>query len=112
MEPTPEIIEQICQIVRMGLDFRTACLTHSVDSETISEWQENIRTEKGEPWKTFRQNLEFAEAQCRTILIQRILAEGGGNGAKFILQNIVGKSETEISDVVKHDPYAFLKGKK
>lgn len=112
-EPTHELIDQICSIVRMGLDFRTACLTHSIDSDTVKEWTKNLESGQSEIWAEFKRQLEFAEAQCRTILIQRILAEGGGNGARFILSHIVGveSKESPKSKEIAVNPYAWLKGK-
>ena len=110
LTPTHELIEQICSIVRIGLDFRTACLSHSIDSDTVKEWEKKLESGKSEIWAEFKRRLEFAEAQCRTILIQRILAEGGGNGARFIFQNIVNKPETESTEIA--DSYSWMKGTK
>ena len=112
MIPTPELARKVCSVIRMGLDFRTACLAHAVDSETIEIWARNIKSEKNSPWPEFKRQLEFAGAQCIAILTKRILTEGGESGARFILQNMLAKQKAPVSDPCDDDPYAWLKGKK
>jgi len=108
--PSPDLVAKICKVVRGGHDFRTACLSHCIDSETISGWERMLESGL---WKDFKNQVEFAEAQCRVILTHRILAEGGGNGARFVLQNMLGKSDVPQQQPKKDDSYAFLKkGKK
>jgi len=113
MIPSDDKIDQICAIVRMGLDFRTACLTHSIPSETITEWAECIsKDDSAAIWQKFKQNLEYAEAQCRVLLLQRIIAEGGANGARYVLQHVVGigpKNETKAVAKAELDPYRWMR---
>lgn len=85
MEPTPELIEKICQIVRQGNDFETACLAHEIDSETIAEWEKFLSYPKT-PWENFNNKLKFARAQFAVIMTSRIVAEGGAQGAKWLLE--------------------------
>jgi len=75
---TPEIIAKICSMIRCGVDYDTAAVAIGSDKNDADEWKKDQAMQKA---------VLEATAQCEVLMLQKIVAEGGATGAKWILEN-------------------------
>jgi len=84
MKPNAEEIEEIKEIMRMSIDFETACLSLDIEKETIAEWSELPEIKKA---------ISEAEAQFKVMLTKKLWEEGGIKGIEILLERLEGMFE-------------------
>ena len=72
-----ELTSKIMQLIRSGLTPENACLAHGLTRKEIEALESD---------KDFIASVEQAEAQGQALMFQKITAEGGWVGAKWILE--------------------------
>ena len=70
-------VEKIAQLIRSGLSVENACLAHGLKRKEIEALAKD---------EEFLEIAAQADAQGQAIMFQRIMAEGGWAGAKWILE--------------------------
>jgi len=102
---TPELQERICEFIRGGNYFSTACFAVGLGETTFYKWMERGEEKKvgGEgvkvesPFKEFREAIKKAEAEAEVERVARI-REAGVGGAVIKTIRYTRKDGTEVEE--------------
>ncbi len=85
---SPDLISKIGNIVRLGISYSDACVSLLIDPSKAMEWaMEGEKAAEG-LYRDLFVEVHQAMAQTKVLAYQRIWAEGGAQGAKWVLQQI------------------------
>lgn len=87
----PDIISQISGYVRVGADFFLATAACGVRESVAKEWlamAEKAGEEEESIYGELFRAIKASEAQAEVIALQRLSAEGGSAGAKWLLEKM------------------------
>ena len=100
--PGNDLIEKITGYMMVGAGFVLATAACGIPEEVAMAWLKNARAaanaEKGDVYRKLHESIRSATAHAEVIALQRLSAEGGAAGAKWLLEklytNKYGKKET------------------
>ena len=84
----PDFLETVKEIMRMSIDFETACRSLDIGQETIDAWSDLQEVKKA---------ISEAEAQFEVMLIKKIWEEGGIKGIEILLKRFDNQKCVAIS---------------
>jgi len=112
---TEEIIAQIGGYMRVGADFILATAAIGISEEIAQEWYEKAqqagKTKEDSIYLKLHEQIRQGTAQAEVIALQRLSAEGGSSGAKWLLEKINPekykdkKTEKEPAKINSWSPY-------
>lgn len=78
IEPTKELTEKLCTLLKRGNYLDTACRVVGIDNDTIKSWAREVKENKNEKYAMFFAEVEQAcgIAEVRDLLIIDTAAEG------------------------------------
>jgi methionyl-tRNA synthetase len=87
-----ELIGQIAGYMRVGADFFLAAAACGVPERQAAEWKEKAlaaeRENAGDIYQELYERIRQAQAHAEVIALQRLSAEGGSAGAKWLLEKM------------------------
>jgi hypothetical protein len=101
-DPDDPVIEKIFAYIRVGADFVVALRACGISEAKIVEWQKKMEgaADLGESdqYRKLYEAVLQAEALAQIIALQRLSAEGGASGAKWLIEKLSKKSEEKEGD--------------
>jgi len=90
-DPNPETTTKICSFIRSGATYDIAAVAAGISPEVAQAWQARAETAKSGLYFEFAEDILRAVAQFEVVQIQRINAEGGAAGARWLLEKTLPK---------------------
>jgi hypothetical protein len=91
-EPNKEVIGKIAGYMRVGADFFLAAAACGIPERIAVEWKEKALTAEmqnaGDVYQELYEAVRQAQAHAEVIALQRLSAEGGSAGAKWLLEKM------------------------
>ncbi len=91
-KPGKEVIGQIAGYMRVGADFFLAAAACGIPERQAMEWKEKAlqaaENDAGDIYHELFEAVRSAQAHAEVIALQRLSAEGGAAGAKWLLEKM------------------------
>lgn len=100
-DPDDAIIEKMFSYIRVGAEFVVAARACGVNEQTIKDWKLKMAqapTEHQGQYYKLHEAVIQAEAIAQIIALQRLSAEGGAAGAKWLIEKMAQKTSPKDAD--------------
>ena len=101
--PSEELIEHISAYLRVGADYLLATAACGVPEQKAIEWQSKAASAKDGIYQDLHETIRSSSAHAEVIALQRLAAEGGAAGAKWLLEKLYPGKYGVAKKVLKSD---------
>lgn len=88
MELDDELLDKLCNYVKLGINLDVAAMAEGVNAQTLGEWISKANNATEGIYSILLDRLNQARAQGEILHVQRIVADGGPKESQWILERL------------------------